>query len=248
MAFYTGSLEGPDGSGAGRLQYALADELCAEFKTCGPDSAQSQGKSYVNHQIFKDFDIGLALLLEEKCDDTRLVKEEIVALSKVPLVQGTLRASYPDNNSEKSKGASAAFAASVLPFVHACSAEDANIIYTNVQYDTNTDFAAVKAALERNYDCMGLTCEQVGGLWDKNINSYKEGAAPCVDSNARSVGATAATVIACFIAYFLLTALVVKWFRSRRRERGALLEKQITTVSYSDSEEKQDKSSARLEI
>ena len=35
VAFYTGSLEGSDGSGSGKLAYALADKRCANFKTCG---------------------------------------------------------------------------------------------------------------------------------------------------------------------------------------------------------------------
>merc|ERR1719247_2326317 len=34
VAFYTGTLEGVDGSGSGKLLYNLADYRCANYKTC----------------------------------------------------------------------------------------------------------------------------------------------------------------------------------------------------------------------
>merc|ERR1719407_215875 len=73
----------------------------------------------------------------------------------------------------------AVFAASVLPMVHACSAADAKIIddHTKLGQDRGTppadgkatkpaQFTEVKAAFERNYACLGITCADVGALED----------------------------------------------------------------------------------
>eukprot|EP00965_Chrysotila_dentata_P153624 5077444-Pleurochrysis_carterae.AAC.1 len=44
-----------------------------------------------------------------------------------------------------------------------------------------TSWSAVKAAFERNYECMGITCAEVGGLWDLSGSRYFPGATPCSD-------------------------------------------------------------------
>merc|ERR1719486_1312838 len=108
----------------------------------------------------------------------------------IPLIQGTIRyARYmgPANNmGSDSQAEGAVFAASVLPMVHACSAEDAKIIddHTKLGQDRGTppatgkatkpaQFTEVKAAFERNYACLGITCADVGALKDTD---------PCVES------------------------------------------------------------------
>merc|ERR1719443_1783478 len=48
VAFWTGSLEGTDGSGSGKLIYALAEKRCANFNTCGSDGTASTGTAKVN--------------------------------------------------------------------------------------------------------------------------------------------------------------------------------------------------------
>ena len=47
VAFYTGSLEGTDGSGSGKMVYALADKRCQNFKTCGAAGDATSGTSNV---------------------------------------------------------------------------------------------------------------------------------------------------------------------------------------------------------
>merc|ERR1711933_448327 len=61
-AFYTGSLEGTDGSGSGKLAYALADKRCGNFKTCGDMADDTGGTSKVNLDILKNLNIGQAKL------------------------------------------------------------------------------------------------------------------------------------------------------------------------------------------
>ena len=46
------------------------------------------------------------------------------------------------------------------------------------------DFAAVKKAFERNYACMEVRCEDIGGLWFAASEDYYEGAEPCPRQDA----------------------------------------------------------------
>ena len=184
VAFYTGTLEGRDGQGSGKLFYALADKRCMNFKTCGINGDSIDGTSRVNIEVFQQFKRGLRSLEEGKCSATRPIKERIEQLMAVPLIQGTLRYAFfqesKGGGTEKDEAEGAVFAASVLPLVHACSEEDAEIIYDIMKVGSNeNDFQAVKEAFERNYKCMGITCEDVGGLYDDALGVYEDGAAPC---------------------------------------------------------------------
>ena len=55
VAYYTGSLEGPDGSSKsgtyGELTYAYAERRCVEFKTCGVAGGSVSGGSRVNFEL-----------------------------------------------------------------------------------------------------------------------------------------------------------------------------------------------------
>lgn len=199
IAFYTGSLEGRDGSGEGVLLYALADELCVEFKTCGEAGDALVGTSHVNTQIFQLSESAVKLLMAEQCDETRVYKEEIIGWMTVPLVQGLLRTAYSCSRGEHNdeefdvlKAEAAAFASSIVPILHHCNAEDAAYVQEQLAYatdDNNHDFTAIKETLERNYECMGVTCEQVGGLWDPTVQAYRDGASPCsTPTNSSKLG------------------------------------------------------------
>jgi hypothetical protein len=53
----------------------------------------------------------------------------------------------------------------------ACNEKDAQIIYDNMRAGLyQADFPNVKRALEANYQCLGISCTDVGGIW-----SSKEG-------------------------------------------------------------------------
>ena len=192
MAFYTGSQQGKGGLTDGYLLYALANKRCVNFKTCGAAGDSTEGLAKLNMDIFREFQIGQQNLLSGQCADARLQKERIAALMAVPLVQGTLRYAYLTDTAlsptadEKAEAEGAVFAASVLPIVHACSPEDAQIIYDNMAVGSlGTDFPAVKAAFERNYNCMGISSRDIGGLFDSASGDYFAQAAP---ANASSTG------------------------------------------------------------
>merc|ERR1712176_661386 len=134
-AFYTGSLEGTDGSGSGKLAYALADKRCGNFKTCGDLADETGGTSKVNIDILKNLNIGQAKLAKGECSSAREQADEIQKLMLIPLIQGTLRYAYKTNfeaYSEKAEAEGVVFALSVVPVVAACDAEAAQIIASNL--------------------------------------------------------------------------------------------------------------------
>lgn len=194
VAFYTGSLEGDDGQGSGNLAYALADKRCENFKTCGDLASKTEGTSHVNQEIFRDFSLGARKLAQGKCAEVKPHKERIEKMMVVPLIQGTLRYAYitstDKNAGEKAEAEGAVFAASILPLVHACDEDAAEIIYQNMRTgQANTaNFALVKSSFESVYDCMGIRGSDVGGLWNKATGAYYVGASPLATSSSRSSG------------------------------------------------------------
>ena len=194
VAFYTGSLEGSDGSGSGVFLHALADKRCANFATCGDLASETSGTSHVNIDIFRQFEDGKRKLLTGQCKELLANKERIEQLMAVPLIQGTLRyanvISTEIDASEKTKAEGAVFAASVLPLVHFCDPSAADTIYTSMKTGQNNrvNFLDVKEAFEGVYDCLELRCEDVGGLWDSVNGGYLSDAAPCGSGSGASGG------------------------------------------------------------
>eukprot|EP00549_Striatella_unipunctata_P025991 CAMPEP_0118698388 /NCGR_PEP_ID=MMETSP0800-20121206/15166_1 /TAXON_ID=210618 ORGANISM="Striatella unipunctata, Strain CCMP2910" /NCGR_SAMPLE_ID=MMETSP0800 /ASSEMBLY_ACC=CAM_ASM_000638 /LENGTH=160 /DNA_ID=CAMNT_0006598189 /DNA_START=18 /DNA_END=500 /DNA_ORIENTATION=+ len=143
----------------------------------------------------------------------------------IPLVQGTLRHAYIVEHlyaNEKSKAEAATFAATVLPIVHALSPIDAQIIHDNTKVGSNTitNFQKVKEAFERNYKQMGITCKDVGGLWNVGTNDYYKGAAPCSDENSSPRELSKAVMVAiivcvCGIALIAIGGAIFLYFRER---------------------------------
>ena len=183
VAFYTGSREGVDGAGSGKLPYALADKRCKNYKTCGLDGNATTGTAKVNSELSDLFALGQHKLLVGQCEALRPIVNQISAQMTVPLIQGTMRYAYKleflsGGLKEASEGA--VFAAAVLPRLHFCSAVDAQTVYNNIGLGaTATVFADVKRAFENNYACLNITCEDVGGLWFSGDDQYYNNFSPC---------------------------------------------------------------------
>jgi len=190
VAFYAGSLEGTEvgGLAAGELSYRLAEKRCANYGTCtGPG-----GMSQVNANIMAAADTGRDLLAAGDCDGAAVQMQIIKKQMLVPLVQGTLRYAYkadpalpqPDTTPAKEIGEGWAFAAAILPEVHACDADVATMLRANMDVTAETavshGYAAVVSGLQCVYECLGITCADVGGLLDGDTGSYHAGHAPCV--------------------------------------------------------------------
>ena len=188
VAFYTGSLAGTtaEHTSKGKMVFALAEKRCENFGTC----TGAGGLSHVNEDLFKLFAEGrdkLHYTGTSTCDQARPILDDIIRLMTVPLVQGTLRYAYKaghmngvDNaksdQTAKNHAEGATFAQALLPLVHHCDAAAAKVVSDNMKFDgqtfasgggitgTTPDTAAVKAALEKTYSCLGITCAQVGAL------------------------------------------------------------------------------------
>jgi hypothetical protein len=211
------------------LAYTLGNKRCQNFKTCGRGNDRVAGEAYINYELWKEFGDGRDQILAGNCAGAVPVKNKIVNLMTVPLVQGSLRYAYYCRNgiacSAKALGELAAFVTSVIPQVHACSADAAATIaaaanpsaYTCTDSTTCTgttnDFAATRAAFEQCYTAMGITCAMVGALYDKNALEYY-GAPPCSDASTASddnnntvigiaVGAGIAGVALLFLLYVI---------------------------------------------
>ena len=223
VALYTGSLEGADGSGQGLLLYELADKRCTNFRTCGNQRDTDVGTSAVNMEIFTLFQSGQLEISYGLCAAARDHKERIIHLMTVPLIQGALYYAYindrQSDSGEKEEAAAAVFAASILPLVHSCSPADALSLWEQLGVGSGrTDFVAVKAALERNYECLSVTCVDVGGIFDSSTRSYNNDAGPCADGSSSptiSAGMIVGIVVGAVVAIILLTYLCLPLRRHR---------------------------------
>merc|ERR1711937_987980 len=221
VAYYTGSLEGIDGQGSGKLLYALADKRCANFRTCGDLAKETEGTSHVNRQIIRFLTLGSRMLTQAKCTEAREYKEKVEAMMTVPLIQGTLRyahiTSTQPSSGEKAEAERAVFAASILPIVAACDDDAADVIFKNMKTGQNNsaNFIEVKRAFESIYDCIGIRGQDVGGVWDPATGDYAPGARPYQESLLSQssgtvnlpliIGCTAGGVVAGIIAYIFVS-------------------------------------------
>jgi hypothetical protein len=214
-AVYTGYLQGSPGQGDGVLLYDLANRHCDYFRTCGEQANLDTGNSPVNIQIFAALSAGQKDINNGQCDAARNRKLDIERIMVIPLIQGTLLYSYLSDynlsrddqyNREYLDASGAIFAASILPLIHSCSPKDAQIVYDNMRVGLfDSDYPAVRAALERNYVCLGITCSQIGGLYEKSMGGYLGKAAPCSDApSASNAGVVLGAVIGCLLAIGVL--------------------------------------------
>jgi len=210
VCFYTGSLEGQQGTSDGKLLHQLADKRCSNFKTCGENGNEIAGTSKLNIDLFQKLNLGKQQVENGECDSAKISTKEIISMMYVPLIQGALRYAYKVGElkeTEKSQAEAAVFAAAILPRIHAANADSAKIVYDNMKTNApSTDFRAVKAAIESAYEDIGITCADVGGLWNDATQSYYEGMEPCGtdDKESSATSNTLAVAAAIGAATFLL--------------------------------------------
>merc|ERR1719311_658901 len=119
----------------------------------------------------------------------------------IPLVQGSLRYAYKvaeERGGLREKAEGAVFSAAILPRVAACDPAKAWIISNNMKIDATTHmsagFTAVKQAFEATYCCLGINCDDIGGLLKSStvLNDY-------ADCSANSGGANCAAPCSNFV-------------------------------------------------
>jgi hypothetical protein len=191
-AFWAGSLEGAAGKGVpdeGKLVFRLAEKRCADFGTC----TGTHGQAASNAEIVAKLQSAQIELKHSRCVNVVPLKKRIVTLMSIPLIQGSLRYAWKVAEDPqaglKEKAEGAVFAAAILPRVAACNPDVAKLISDNMKIDAanhmSAGFVAIKQAFESTYACLGITCEDIGGLLKSKLvmGEYKDKAAPCVTSS-----------------------------------------------------------------
>ena len=167
VALHAGLLEPPPGSDRNFL-YPLAEARCASG-TCSADGGGTLGQSRPTIEIAQ----GEKLHQTGARGFVRAFVDKISTLMTA-IQQGPLRSEHEvcaacADQSQKNAAEGAVFTAAVLPLVHKCNVAAAKTISDEMKfglYDQGDypDFAAVKAAFESTYDCLGITCADVGSL------------------------------------------------------------------------------------
>mmetsp|Transcript_33646 Transcript_33646/g.81553 ORF Transcript_33646/g.81553 Transcript_33646/m.81553 type:complete len:577 (+) Transcript_33646:1438-3168(+) len=202
VGWYAGSLAGPDiiSSEDSRFLHHLAEKRCVSFNTCDG----LHGQSLVNKEMFDLFSAGQELLTLSKCSDANEIKDRISRLMLVPLIQDALWHAHINDvkpeailkekhAAQKISAGAATVAAAILPMIDSCDPQAAYSVYDNLRTGHDASFETVKLALESTYECLGIKCEDVGGLYMGNRDEYVEGAEPCGHLQA-STGDAPATI------------------------------------------------------
>jgi hypothetical protein len=251
-ALFAGSMEGSDGTGNGKLLYSIADKECSYFKTCGYNNDQTTGVANVNIRLAQHYQTMQHNISSKQCSSARSEKDTISKLLTLPLIQGTLRHAYmrATNDSgvtDADLATGTTLAASVAPLVAACSYQDAVIITTNMQLSNivTTNFDDVRDAFIKHFDCLGISCHDVGGLWDATNEKYYDNFEPChfddpppeEVSDKASSGAIAAGVVSA-----ILVALLALWYMRSRRQSTKSRKGTNKNSPYHDDDDSSDSS------
>lgn len=204
VAFYTGSVaKQADGKYfEGHTLFTLAKEQCMFSATCTDQVELVNGESVVtNHanvnlKVFNDFSQGQQSLIDGDCASAKSSADRIIQQMAVPLIQGVILFAYStdlghqfDDASNNVEAAGAVFSASILPLVHHCSRLDAEVLYQNMRVGNGvgrTMYDQIMTLLEKNLECLGLTCQDIGGVADivHEESVYMPGGEPCHHTNA----------------------------------------------------------------
>jgi len=171
----------------GKGIYGLGDKRCANFKTCGVngDSGAKNLTAKTNIVIISLLAKGGRQVFAGDVNGLNKTILEITSQINVMTIQGSLRYGYRLGN--KNKGGSdeggtrkakelaegATFAAAAAPLLWACDIKAGEFVATQYQIAKKSiadkdqfDFNKVKLAFECNYKCLGISCSDVGVLFD----------------------------------------------------------------------------------
>jgi len=191
VAYYAGSLSSQPDTREGILYFALAEIRAHQSRTAGHTGVEDTGDAFVNiaiMELFTQMQGFVSAGTPDQCVQAEESRLLIISLMKIPLLQSVLRNAhtlqheFPEmlEDEEQIRAEGAAFAAAVLPFIHDCDPSDALIVHENMRVESNNtafSFVAVREALERQYACLGVSCERVGGIWDGA--DWKPDGRPC---------------------------------------------------------------------
>ena len=159
----------------------------------------------------------------------------------IPMIQGAIRRSRyledKENDYERHLGEGIAYAASVLPFVHACDPDDASTIHKNL-LATNLDgvsFDDVRNAFARNLPCLQITCEEIGEVIELEFNGdtcstirsqvKTSSSASAGDIEEQSTSSTGKIILYTFLAITgaVICFLIVKLQKSKATKENEIV-------------------------
>jgi hypothetical protein len=163
------------------MVHTLAEKRCADFGTCANGRT---GAATANVKHLAMARQGRNKILAGDCFTVVGEFDGIVDQMTVPLIQGMLKYAFkadPANtlgscetagdNCDKAWAEGWAFAAAVLPRLHYCSSDSndvAKLVKDNLDVAASPQmaagFAALKTAVESVYDCLGVTCADIGAF------------------------------------------------------------------------------------
>jgi len=176
-AYFVGSLEGPQGFGSGYQLFALGDKRCSNYENCGPNGDTGIGIAKTNILIIALLQKGVALVNSGDLDGLQKCIKEINNQILVTFIQGTLRYAHKlgERGSKLAKelGEGATFAAAALPQLWAINTEAAKEVKKMFKIGAESkaskgkvNFKKVRMAFMCNYPEMGISCSEVGTLYD----------------------------------------------------------------------------------
>merc|ERR1719426_553583 len=176
----------------------LAESRCKDFGTCVEGV---KGGATANVKHLANARQGRNKILAGDCFTVVGEFDAIVDQMTVPLIQDMLKYAFkadPANslgsceaagdNCDKSWAEGWAFAAAVLPRLHYCSADVANLVKANLDVAASPQmkdgFAKLKTEVEKTYPCMGITCADVGEF--QTSSGVYTGMEKCVDATVKT--------------------------------------------------------------
>ena len=187
-ALYTGSLAEVAEPLGGYFLYRLAQEQAEIFGT-----TRRGQEAQVNTKMLSGFVQGKALIEQTDCTSGQLrnVVDSMLGLLRVPVLQGALRLMYSfDEEGERRpviQGEAAAFGIAAAGIIAQCSEGFAQTVFNDMNYGNQAtgSLTVVKGAFERHYECLGITCTDMGGIITSRGDSYVRGGEAC--GNVRPV-------------------------------------------------------------
>jgi len=171
----------------GKMLYALGDKRCRNFKKCGrnADSDSKDVPSKTNIVSIALFQKGAGFVFAGDFDSLEKTINEINAQILITVIQGSLRYGYrlgdyqetsgtkDRSTSAKELGEGATFASCAAPQLWAIDKKAGKIVSEQYQIGPKGpaskgefDFVKVRTAFECNYEKLGISCDEVGALWD----------------------------------------------------------------------------------
>jgi len=172
----------------------LGTKRCQNYLTCGWNYTNSVGEianiAIANQKVLNLFQVGQSAIRTGDVVGAKGIIKLIQSAQLVAYIQGVGRYAYTISASEtpnvegenKEYAEGGAFATGMLPQLYKCNRAAAKTVDKTFQLKAGNSFAGTiadfLAVLRSEYQCLGITCEDVGGLWDGE--SYYAGAGPCV--------------------------------------------------------------------